>query len=159
MSSPSLKAVLMGIALLAGACASLPRAVRELRVCADPNNLPFSNQRLEGFEKTDVLQPGQTQTITMTVAARDLGFWNQPAARRQVDDGTYQFELGYDSDNIADSQTVAVTGGLTSHVKYVTVEPPAVVYKPGDTVDLTAKNPWLKDDTNPASEQRTGRWE
>jgi mxaJ protein len=23
---------------------------RELRVCADPNNLPFSNQRLEGFE-------------------------------------------------------------------------------------------------------------
>ena len=114
-------------------------------------------KRLEGFEKTDVLQPGQTQTITMTVAARDLGFWNQPAARREVDDGTYQFELGYDSDNIADSQTVAVTGGLTSHVKYVTVEPPAVVYKPGDTVDLTAKNPWLKDDTNPASEQRNLR--
>ena len=25
-------------------------APRELRVCADPNNLPFSNQRLEGFE-------------------------------------------------------------------------------------------------------------
>jgi mxaJ protein len=23
---------------------------RELRVCADPNNLPFSNQRREGFE-------------------------------------------------------------------------------------------------------------
>lgn len=25
-------------------------AVRELRVCADPNNLPFSNERQEGFE-------------------------------------------------------------------------------------------------------------
>jgi mxaJ protein len=25
-------------------------AVRELRVCSDPNNLPFSNQRQEGFE-------------------------------------------------------------------------------------------------------------
>lgn len=25
-------------------------AARELRVCADPNNLPFSNRRLEGFE-------------------------------------------------------------------------------------------------------------
>src|SRR5436305_14374514 len=23
---------------------------RELRVCADPNNMPFSNDRLEGFE-------------------------------------------------------------------------------------------------------------
>ena len=27
-----------------------PSEGRELRVCADPNNLPFSNQRLEGFE-------------------------------------------------------------------------------------------------------------
>ncbi|MFL6805873.1 MAG: substrate-binding domain-containing protein [Xanthobacteraceae bacterium] len=27
-----------------------PVGARELRVCADPNNLPFSNDRLEGFE-------------------------------------------------------------------------------------------------------------
>ncbi len=27
-----------------------PAAARELRVCADPNNLPFSNDRQEGFE-------------------------------------------------------------------------------------------------------------
>jgi quinoprotein dehydrogenase-associated probable ABC transporter substrate-binding protein len=27
-----------------------PASGRQLRVCADPNNLPFSNQRLEGFE-------------------------------------------------------------------------------------------------------------
>jgi mxaJ protein len=36
-----------------GAAASTPAAVetsRVLRVCADPNNLPFSNQALEGFE-------------------------------------------------------------------------------------------------------------
>jgi len=33
-------------ALLLGACAERPA----LRVCADPNNLPFSNQRGEGFE-------------------------------------------------------------------------------------------------------------
>src|SRR4051812_33672306 len=25
-------------------------SVRELRVCADPNNLPFSNDKMEGFE-------------------------------------------------------------------------------------------------------------
>jgi quinoprotein dehydrogenase-associated probable ABC transporter substrate-binding protein len=31
-------------------CGSTPKASRELRVCADPNNLPFSNQREEGFE-------------------------------------------------------------------------------------------------------------
>jgi mxaJ protein len=36
---------LLTIVLLASAAQA-----RELRVCADPNNLPFSNERLEGFE-------------------------------------------------------------------------------------------------------------
>ncbi|MFL6289556.1 MAG: substrate-binding domain-containing protein [Thermoanaerobaculia bacterium] len=42
----------MVLALLAGAAGLLAASVpgRVLRVCADPNNLPFSNQRLEGFE-------------------------------------------------------------------------------------------------------------
>lgn len=38
--------------LLLGAlgCSMSSRTSRELRVCSDPNNLPFSNQRQEGFE-------------------------------------------------------------------------------------------------------------
>jgi mxaJ protein len=37
--------------LLLAACASAPMAgSRALRVCADPNNLPFSNRREEGYE-------------------------------------------------------------------------------------------------------------
>src|SRR4051812_3905134 len=37
--------ILIASSLIAGAAQA-----RELRVCADPNNLPFSNSRLEGFE-------------------------------------------------------------------------------------------------------------
>jgi len=37
------------LALLAFAGAA-SAAKRELRVCADPDNLPFSNRKLEGFE-------------------------------------------------------------------------------------------------------------
>lgn len=56
MSSPCRRgAALAALALLAAGCAgkgiaapALP--VRELRVCADPNNLPFSNRAGEGFE-------------------------------------------------------------------------------------------------------------
>ena len=37
--------------VMAAGCGDSPRAAeRELRVCADPNNLPFSNDRLEGLE-------------------------------------------------------------------------------------------------------------
>lgn len=43
---------MMFLAALAAAAIAAPPAAppRELRVCADPNNLPFSNRKLEGFE-------------------------------------------------------------------------------------------------------------
>lgn len=40
----------LGSALMLSALAASPAASRELRVCADPNNMPFSNDRAEGFE-------------------------------------------------------------------------------------------------------------
>jgi mxaJ protein len=42
---PGLTALVLALALFAA-----PVHARELRVCADPNNLPFSNERGEGFE-------------------------------------------------------------------------------------------------------------
>jgi mxaJ protein len=48
-----LGALAVALAASAGACADREAAAapaRELRVCADPNNLPFSNQRGQGFE-------------------------------------------------------------------------------------------------------------
>jgi mxaJ protein len=38
------------VVFLAGAMAALPVFGADLRVCADPNNLPFSNQAQKGFE-------------------------------------------------------------------------------------------------------------
>jgi mxaJ protein len=48
--------------LVTAALAASPAAARELRVCADPNNLPFSNAAREGFENRIV-----------ALLARDLG--------------------------------------------------------------------------------------
>lgn len=47
MSSASRSGALIAMIAAATACAG---PARVLRVCADPNNLPFSNARLEGFE-------------------------------------------------------------------------------------------------------------
>lgn len=44
------KLTLLAAALLLGACQQPKPEPRVLRVCADPNNLPFSNSRGEGFE-------------------------------------------------------------------------------------------------------------
>jgi quinoprotein dehydrogenase-associated probable ABC transporter substrate-binding protein len=45
-----IRLICTALLLAAPACSSAPKPSRELRVCADPNNLPFSNQREEGFE-------------------------------------------------------------------------------------------------------------
>jgi mxaJ protein len=51
-------------------------AARELRVCADPNNLPFSNERGEGFENRIVtLLAGELRaTVSYTWWAQRRGF-------------------------------------------------------------------------------------
>jgi hypothetical protein len=53
------------------------RADRQLRVCADPNNLPFTNQRLEGFEnRIAELIAGELQaTVQYTWWAQRRGFF------------------------------------------------------------------------------------
>lgn len=51
-------------------------APRELRVCADPNNLPFSNRRLEGFENriADLLARDLHASVRYTWWAARRGF-------------------------------------------------------------------------------------
>ncbi|GEP07043.1 quinoprotein dehydrogenase-associated putative ABC transporter substrate-binding protein [Methylobacterium oxalidis] len=61
-----------GLSLLAATSA----AARELRVCADPNNLPFSNDRSEGFENriVDVIARDLGATVAYTWWAQRRGF-------------------------------------------------------------------------------------
>src|SRR5215217_5580254 len=58
----------------AGAAADGPRRV--LRVCADPNNLPFSNARGEGFENrvAQLLAADLHATVNYTWWAQRRGF-------------------------------------------------------------------------------------
>jgi mxaJ protein len=71
MCSSSLKAgVLLAIAIAGSAEA------RELRVCADPNNLPFSNEKGEGFENriVELLAHDLGASVSYTWHAQRRGF-------------------------------------------------------------------------------------
>ena len=109
--------------------------------------------QLEGFQRTSLLRPGQTQHITLAVKVASLSEWDEQALRQVVYDGTYQFNVGPDSATAAGSGTVDVTGAITPRVQYVTVQPDQVIFSPGDTLSLTGKNPWISPDTNPSLEQ------
>ena len=64
-------------ALLFAATAALPaRSPREFRVCADPNNLPFSNKAGEGFENkiAELFARDLDATVTYDWLAMQRGF-------------------------------------------------------------------------------------
>ncbi|HEY4020958.1 MAG TPA: NEW3 domain-containing protein, partial [Pseudonocardiaceae bacterium] len=111
-------------------------------------------ERLAGFQKTAVLQPGQSQNITITVQLPSLAIWDQTSMRSVVYDGNYALQVGASASDIKGTATVAVTGSLAPKVQDVTVQPDQVDYAVGQTLDLTGKNPWIKDDTDPTQEQR-----
>ena len=60
-----------------GAAQPITRPAGVLRVCADPNNLPFSNQRLEGFENkiAELLAQDLGERVEYTWWAQRRGFF------------------------------------------------------------------------------------
>ena len=64
---------------------------RVLRVCADPNNLPFTNERLEGFENriADLIARDIGARVEYTWWAQRRGFFrNTIRARRAASSAT-----------------------------------------------------------------------
>ena len=55
--------------------------------------------QLVGFAKTKLLQPGESQTLQMTIAQRDLASFDEANSRWIADAGNYNFMVGA---NIAD---------------------------------------------------------
>jgi len=110
-------------------------------------------ERLEGFQKTKELKPGETQHITLNVKAANLAFWNEDKLKSVVYNGTYEFRVGYNSSDFADSAAVDIRGMLTPKVEHVTVQPEQLVYHVGDTINLNGKNKWIKSDINPNLEE------
>ena len=64
-----------------------PKPSRELRVCADPNNLPFSNQREEGFENrlAQLIATELNSTVRYTWWPQRRGFIRNTLAAGKCD--------------------------------------------------------------------------
>jgi quinoprotein dehydrogenase-associated probable ABC transporter substrate-binding protein len=70
-------AAALALALMLCAPAFASDGARVLRVCSDPNNLPFSNKRLEGFENriADLLARDMAAKVQYTWWAQRRGFF------------------------------------------------------------------------------------
>ena len=84
-------------------------------------NPPYTNGGIEKasanliqFEKTEVLQPGDSQTITVSFDAEDIASYDTYGAGCYVlEAGDYQISINSDSHNVIDSQTYTVASTVT----------------------------------------------
>lgn len=84
-------------------------------------NPPYTNGGIEKasanliqFEKTEVLQPSDSQTITVSFDAEDMASYDTYGAGCYVlEAGDYQISINSDSHNVIDSQTYTVASTVT----------------------------------------------
>jgi len=83
-------------------------------ISAPAGNPDKPKLELKGFSKTSLLQPGQSQTITITLTARDLSSFNTAQLAWIADAGIYQVMVGGSSTDIKLSASLNLAKAIVS---------------------------------------------
>ncbi len=75
------------------------KEVAQVYVAAPTGRIEKPSKELKTFAKTRELQPGESQTLTMMIAVRDLASYDEAGCQWLADAGTYNVQIGA---NIAD---------------------------------------------------------
>lgn len=86
------------------------KEVAEVYVTAPKGSVEKPAQELKAFAKTRVLQPGESQTLTMDIDKADLASFNTKQSAWIADSGTYTFKVGASSRDIKGSATLSIKG-------------------------------------------------
>jgi beta-glucosidase len=108
LSAPSLTGKIMASLKVTNSGAVAGKEVVQLYVHAPKGTLAKPENELRAFAKTNLLAPGQSQTLTFTLTAADLASYNTAAEAWQTDAGTYTARAGASSLDIRQSATFIV---------------------------------------------------
>ena len=84
------------------------KEVAQVYVTAPKGRLEKPAQELKAFAKTRELQPGESQTLTMTIPVRDLASFDEDGSQWLTEAGTYTFRIGFSSRDIKASLPLAL---------------------------------------------------
>lgn len=79
------------------------KEVVELYISAPGKDMKKPSEELKGFAKTKLLKPGESQSITFTIDARDLASFDTKSASWVAEAGTYKIKIGASSTDIKQS--------------------------------------------------------
>lgn len=84
------------------------KEVVQLYITAPANKLQKPAEELKAFDKTNLLQPGQKQTLQFEIAAKDLASFDTPSASWVAEAGTYIVKIGSSSEKILQKTTFSL---------------------------------------------------
>ncbi|MGD8898077.1 MAG: glycoside hydrolase family 3 C-terminal domain-containing protein, partial [Acidobacteriota bacterium] len=83
------------------------REVVQLYVSAPGKSMPKPALELRRFAKTRMLPPGEQETLSFTLTARDLASFDEASSSWQVEAGSYTVKVGASSEDIRQTATFA----------------------------------------------------
>ena len=86
------------------------KEVVQVYVTAPKGQIEKPAKELKAFAKTRSLQPGESQTLTMTIASRDLASFSEAESQWVVDAGRYDFLIGASCADIRQRVSADVKG-------------------------------------------------
>ena len=84
------------------------KEVAQIYVQAPKGRLEKPVQELKAFAKTRELQPGESQTLTITIPVRDLASFDEAKSQWLTEAGTYTFRIGASSRDIRTTASLAL---------------------------------------------------
>ncbi|MBW6502063.1 MAG: glycoside hydrolase family 3 C-terminal domain-containing protein [Bacteroidales bacterium] len=89
------------------------REVIQLYLAAPASKLDKPESELKGFTKTRLLQPGETQSVTIVLDPMSLASFDTPSSSWIADAGTYTVKVGSSSKDIRQSAAFSLARGIT----------------------------------------------
>ena len=85
------------------------KEVAQVYVAAPEGSIEKPEKELKAFAKTKLLQPGESQTLQMTIAQRDLASFDEANSRWIADAGNYDFMVGANIEDIRGKAQLKLT--------------------------------------------------
>jgi len=136
LSSPTFSDKLTATITVTNSGKTAGKEVVQLYISAPNNKLDKPSSELKAFAKTQLLKPGESQTFTFTLTARDLASYQTKTTSWVADAGTYTVKIGT-------SQTSKQTGSFKL-AKDIIVEKVNKVLTPKAAINELVSKPAAK---------------
>ncbi len=103
------------------------KEVAELYVSAPQQGLPKPEQELRAFAKTRLLQPNESQTISLALTAQDLASFDTAKQSWLAEAGTYEVKVGASATDIKATQKFEIAKSIVTEKVHNVLQPQVTI--------------------------------